>query len=135
MTRSLFSMSPFRAGYDLQPARLGLGSLLDDITDLVGDVGPLLKDFDAALAKLPVGVAGPFAARRDECLKKSTVEKYKCLYDLFQDVKKALKDEEDKVSPAPAPVQPQPSGSGFPVVPVVIGGIAAAAILYAVFKG
>jgi hypothetical protein len=138
MSRSLFSASPFRPVYGNRTVRLhGLGQ--DDIKDIFGDVGEdvtkLVGDLDQYIEKLPVGVAGPYAQRRDDCMRKSTLEQYKCLYDLFQDIKKALKDEEERPTVTPGPtIKPSASG-GLPIVPIVIGGIATAAVLYAVFKG
>lgn len=138
MSRSLFLQSPFRPIYRSEQAvRInGLGQ--DAIKDIFGDLGEtvtgLIGDLDGYIEKLPVGVAGPYAARRDECMKKSTVEQYTCLYKLLQDIKDALKGEEDKPAPVVKPVV-KTASSGFPIIPVAIGGVAVAAILYAIFKG
>lgn len=132
-------MSPFRPVYGNRTVHIrGLGQ--DSIQDIFGEGGEavikLVGELDQYIEKLPVGVAGPYAQRRDDCMRKSTFEQYKCLYDLFQDIKQALKDEEDRPTTPPVkpPVKPPVSG-GLPIVPIVVGGIAAAAILYAVFKG
>ncbi len=135
MNRSLFSVSPFRPSYGLQPVgRLGQDFLedlgLDDIDELTGQL-------DDVIAQLPVGTAGPFAKRRDECVAKSNVlEKYKCLYDLFQDVKGALRGEEEKQPPVqpPAP-RPAAKEGGFPIVPVAIGGIVVIGVAYMIIRG
>jgi len=139
MSRSLFSQSPFRPIYRGERAVHVSGLGQDkDITDVFGDVGEsvtgLLGDLDQYIEKLPVGVAGPYTQRRDECMRKSSIHQYTCLYSLFQDIKKALKDDGDKpVSPV-TPLTKPPASGGLPIVPIVVGGIAAAAVLYAIFK-
>jgi hypothetical protein len=105
------------------------GNFMDDLTG--GDVGGLLKDLDELTLKLPVDVAGNFSKRRDECVAKPLILQYKCLYDLFQDMKKAY---EGKEPPKTTPVTtPPPPKAEFPIVPVAIGAVAAAALLYVAF--
>lgn len=136
MSRSMFQASPFRASYGVQPMRAIMGqqtfqgNLLDDITGS-GDVGGLLRDLDDLTLKLPVDVAGNFSKRRDECIAKPLISQYKCLYDLFQDMKKAVEGKDGK--PAPPPPPPPPPKAEFPIVPVAIGAVAAVAILYVAF--
>ena len=141
MNRSFFSASPFRPSYGIQPLlerRRTLGQdLLEDIfgEGTEEDVEGLLGGLESLIGKLPVGIAGPFTKRRDECLAKSNMfEKYKCLYDLFQDVKKAVKDEEERPTTPTTPPKPPAKDGGFPIVPVAIGAIAVAAIAFALFK-
>lgn len=137
MSRSLFSASPFRPIYGDRMVRVqGLGQ---GITDIFGEgaeaVSKLFGELDGLIEKLPVGIAGPYGKRRDDCMRKSTIEQYVCLYKLFQDIKQALKDEEDRPK-TPVVIPPKPSTSGgLPLVPMVVGSIAVAAVLYAVFKG
>lgn len=139
MIRSMFQASPFRQSYGLQPmndralgqpVRLVMGqNILDDLTG--GDVSGLLKDLDELTLKLPVDVAGNFSKRRDECVAKPLISQYKCLYDLFQDMKKAYEGKEPPKTTPPPP--PPPPKSEFPIVPVAIGAVAAVALLYVAF--
>jgi hypothetical protein len=135
MSRSMFQASPFRASYGVQPVRVMgqpvfQGNFLDDLTG--GDVGGIMKDLDELILKLPVDVAGNYSKRRDECIAKPLISQYKCLYDLFQDIKKAYKGDGTPTAPPPPP-PPPPAKSEFPIVPVAIGAVAAVAILYAAF--
>lgn len=138
MIRTMFQASPFRPSYGVQPmgdralgpVRVVMGqNILDDLTG--GDVGGILKDLDELTLKLPVDIAGPFAKRRDECVAKPLISQYKCLYDLFQDMKKAYEGKEPAKTPPPPP--PPPPKAEFPIVPVAIGAVAAAALLYVAF--
>jgi hypothetical protein len=132
MNRSLFQSSPFRSTYGLHPVRpRGLGQL-DDLTEAVQ---PLLDEFDSFISKLPIEVAGPYAKRRDECMAKSTLSQYKCLYDLFQDVKRAYKDDGSPTAPAPVKPSTPPPSSGLPLLPIAAGAVGLAALLYFAFKG
>lgn len=132
MSRSMFQSSPFRASYGVQPIALGRTVRMGQLDDLLGeDITGLLSDFDSLLLKLPVDVAGNFSKRRDECIAKPMISQYKCLYDLYQDIKKAYKDDG---SPAvPVVVPPPAPKSEFPILPVAIGAIAAAGLLYLAF--
>lgn len=137
MNRSMFQASPFRPSYGVQPARYSIGqpqesvhNFFDDLTG-GGDVGALLGDMDSLILKLPVDVAGNYSKRRDECVAKPLISQYKCLYDLFQDIKKAYKgDGSPAVTPPPTPPAPK---SEFPILPIAIGAVAAAALLYVAF--
>lgn len=128
MNRSIFQSSPFRPSYGLQPARYNMGQgILDDITG--GSVSEILKTLDEWILKLPLDVAGNYSKRRDACVAKPFWSQYKCLYDLFQDIKRDFKD-----GPSAPPVTPTPKPpSGIPILPIAIGGIAAAALLYLAF--
>jgi hypothetical protein len=114
----------------------GLGQ---NVKDIFGDLGEtvtgLIGDLDGYIEKLPVGVAGPYTARRDECMRKSTVEQYACLYRLLQDIKDVLKGGGTNPSPTVKPPAKVQASGGLPIVPIVIGGVAVAAVLYAVLKG
>ena len=137
MNRSIFQSSPFRPAHGFQPAavryRIGqqqrVNNFFDDLTG--GDVTGILKDLDELFLKLPVDVAGNYSKRRDECIAKPLISQYKCLYDLFQDMKKAYEGKTPSTTPPPPP--PPPPKSEFPIVPVAIGAVAAVAILYAAF--
>lgn len=100
------------------PADDSGGGLLQDLENLIKSLG---SDLDGVIAKLPVESAGPFRARRDECLTKSGYQKYKCLYDLLQDIRKALEGEPIGVTPV---VKPPPAASTFPWLWVGVGGAA-----------
>lgn len=138
MNRSMFQSSPFRASYGVQPialartVRIGqqpfVGNFLDDLTG-GGDVGGILSEMDALILKLPVDVAGNFSKKRDECVAKPLISQYKCLYDLFQEIKKAY---EGKGTPVNTPPPPPPK-SELPILPIAIGAVAAAALLYVAF--
>jgi len=107
-----------------------VGNFLDDLTG--GDVGSILGDLDQLILKLPVDVAGNYSKRRDECIAKPLISQYKCLYDLFQDIKKAYKDDGTPAKPPPPPPPPPPK-SELPIVPIAIGAVAAVALLYVAF--
>jgi len=133
MNRSIFHSSPFRPSYGVQPVRVMgqpvfQGNFFDDLTG--GDVGGILKDLDDLFLKLPVEVAGNYSKRRDECIAKPLISQYKCLYDLFQDMKKAVEGK----TPAPVPLPPPPPPkSELPILPIAIGGVAAVTLLYLAF--
>lgn len=82
----------------VQPRSAQMGDILDDIS---GQATALLKDLDALIAALPVESAGPFKVRRDACLAMESFAKYKCLYDLYNDIKKALNNTTPNAYPAP----------------------------------
>lgn len=107
----------------LQPVARGyaMGDLFDD---LKGQVDTLAKDLDGLIAGLPVESAGPFKARRDECLTKDSVAKYKCLYDLYGDIKKAL----NNPTPNPYPV-PVAAPSQIPWMWIGVAGAGVVALL------
>lgn len=137
MNRSFFQSSPFRPSYGLQPmlqpARYQVQMGQDIISDIFGgDISALSKDFDSFLLKLPVDVAGNFSKRRDECIAKPTLSQYKCLYDLFQDMKKAYKGDGTPVTP-PVNTPPPAPKSELPILPIAIGAVAAAGLLYFAF--
>lgn len=113
-----FRTSPMPTQVRLGQADESGGGLLEDIENLVKDLG---GEIDDIIAKLPVESAGPFKARRDECLKMSGFQKYKCLYDLLRDIKRALDGE--PISLTPPAVKPLPA-STFPWLWVGIGGAA-----------
>lgn len=131
MNRSIFQSSPFRPAYGLQPIRqqatMGQG-ILDE---LGGDANAINNELESWIRQLPVDVAGHFSQRRDACLAKPIISQYKCLYDLFQDIKKAV---EGKNQPPPVVVPPPtPPSSGLPILPIAIGAVALAGILYFAF--
>lgn len=134
MNRSLFQASPFRPAYGLQPVRAQsvMGSWLDDITGgLTDEVKPLLDELDSWIMKLPVDVAGNYSKRRDECMAKPTFSQYKCLYDLFQEIKN--RDDAPAAPPKPPAASPAPASTGIPSWAIAIGGVALAGVLYAAF--
>ena len=133
MNRSMFQSSPFRASYGVQPIAMGRPVRMGQLEDILGDdVTGLIGDLDGLILKLPVDVAGNFSKRRDECVAKPMISQYKCLYDLFQDIKKAYKDDGSPVAPPPPPPPPV-AKSELPILPIAIGAVAAAALLYVAF--
>lgn len=135
MNRSMFQASPFRPSYGLQPIlqgpSMGQEGFIDDLTG--GSISDILGELDSFILKLPVDAAGPYAKRRDECMAKSTFSQYKCLYDLFQDAKKAYRDDGSPVAPTPVKPPTQPPSSGLPILPIAAGAVGLAAILYFAF--
>lgn len=144
---TMFSASPFRPKGFTQaviPAhRLGVSA--DDVIDIglddlnEGTVGELLGELDGALAAIPLGpLKSDYEARRTACLAKTNVvSKGTCLYELFQDVKRAIRDGEGAapVKTPTTPSTPQPTESEFPWVPVgIAAGIGTAALLYFVLR-
>lgn len=127
MNRSIFQSSPFRPSYGLQPASYNMGQLEDFLGE---DITGLLGEFDSFLLKLPVDVAGNYGKKRDECIAKPFLRQYKCLYDLFQEIKKAYKDDGTPVTPTPTKPPPK---SELPILPIAIGAVALTAILYFAF--
>jgi hypothetical protein len=132
MNRSIFQASPFRSSYGLQPVRQTvMGGWLDDLTtEITGeDVGGLLADMDSLIAKLPVDAAGNYGKKRDDCLAKPTIAQYKCLYDLFQEIK----NHKDSAAPPVTPPAVKPAATSLPIVPIAIGAVALAGVLYFAF--
>lgn len=112
------------------PKPLGMRNSGERMGDLVDDmkvqVDALLKDLDGLLAAVPVEAAGPFKARRDACLAMDSIAKYKCLYDLYGDIKKALNN--TAVIPYPAP-KPAPDNTWMWVGIASAGALALVAIV------
>jgi hypothetical protein len=131
MNRSIFQSSPFRPAYGLQPIRqqATMGQSIFD--ELGGDVTAINTELDSWIKQLPVDVAGHFSQRRDACLAKPIISQYKCLYDLFQDIKKAVEGK-NQTPPVVPPPSPAPS-SGLPILPIAIGAVALAGVLYFAF--
>lgn len=90
--------APRPMGLRSAPQRMG-----DIFDDMKAQVDGLQKDLDDLLAKVPVEAAGPFKIRRDACLALDSIAKYKCLYDLYADIKKALNNTAPTTYPAPVP--------------------------------
>lgn len=135
--RSIFQASPFRPAYGLQPVRYGMGAIqtvrmgdwLDDLTG--GSTDAILAELDSWIVKLPVGAAGDYTKKRDECMAKSTISQYKCLYDLFQEIKRDYKDDGSPTAAPPVvPPTPKPAASGLPILPIAIGAVGLAGLLY-----
>lgn len=151
---SMFTASPFRPkGYNqsvMRPHTLGerLGDWRDVIGGIIGelidpedfgldDLEKLLGDFDDLLAEIPVGaLKDSFEKRRDECLEKDNpYNRYTCLYQLAQDIKAHLEDEDKKPPATKDDTGRQPEENGFPWVPVgIAAGIGTAALLYLIFR-
>lgn len=155
MSHTIFSASPFKpAGYSqsvmplaYRPVRargLGqfdFGDIISEIIDPedigLSDIENLLEEFDNLIGQVPVGaVRGSFETRRDGCVAEGNLYKrYKCMYDLFQDIKAHLKNGGNGVTPTPTPTPTKPPEDTFPWVPVgIAAGIGVAALLYFAFK-
>lgn len=121
----VMSVAPVLGRHTPAPAPRPLGvrsapHMGDIFDDMKNQVDALLKDLDTLLASVPVESAGPFKIRRDACLAMDSIAKYKCLYDLYEDIKKALKN--TAVTPYPAPPAP-------PEIPWMWIGLAGAGVL------
>lgn len=131
MNRSIFQSSPFRSTYGIHPIRqqavMGQGFL----DELGGDAGALNAELESWIKQLPVDVAGNFSKRRDDCLAKPIISQYKCLYDLFQDIKKAVEGK-NQAPPVVAPPPPA-QASSLPILPIAIGAVVVAGALYFAF--
>lgn len=100
------------------------------ISDIFKALGIEELDIVRLIDALPVENRGPYRAKLDECRKMeyTSILGARCLYDLFQELKDVA---EGKKQPAPAPVQPlartEPS---FPLIPVALGTLAAAGLVW-----
>lgn len=141
MSHTIFSASPFRGGYGqaVIPLRrsAGLGDVLSDMLEAVGleDVTGLLVDLDGLIEQIPVGaLRSDYEKRRNACMALGTVAQYKCLYDLFQDIKNK-KDEPVTPPPKTPPGTAGQAQSTFPWTHVgIAAGVGVAALLYFAFK-
>lgn len=139
MTRSWFSQPSFgRPSIGTVPLH-GASDLGISFSDIVSDILPdditgILGELDSLIAKLPVNLVGQYSARRDECLKENILKKYKCLYNLAQDIKKSAQSGGGQGLPVNPPISTTTAPSEFPIIPVVIGGVAAAALVYALTR-
>lgn len=129
---------PLQRPIAYRPARIGQDWLEDILEDVgLSDVENITEELDQLLSEVPIGsVRESYETERDECLAKSNiVSKYKCLYDLFQKIKREYKDGRreppPQTTPPPRPEEPE---NGFPVVPVAIGGVVVAVIAYALLS-
>lgn len=112
---------------------------LEDILDDIGlsDIENITEELDQLLTEVPIGtVKESYQKRRDECMDKSIISKYTCLYDLFQDIKRDLKDKDEGVPPKPPTVTPTPKKkeNGIPILPIAVGGVVLAIIVYALVR-
>ncbi len=104
------------------------------------DIEGLIKGITEIIGKLPSNVAGQYRADLDECKAKvadggllGLVTGGKCLYDLFQDVKDALRREEERPVPVPIGTTPSPEPDGISPVVILGGAALLAALGYVVF--
>lgn len=122
--------------------RPGLSGLrrhkLGDVDDLL-DVGNLTREIEDLLGRMPEDLVGKYRPEYDECRRKlddggvtGLYRGGRCLYDLFQEMKSAMRDRESRpISTRPPP----PPSSGFPWIPVALAGVAGLGVLYFVTKG
>jgi hypothetical protein len=145
MSHTIFSTSPFRPGgysqavvpiSSVRTGGLRMGGFFDDALEAIGispaDLDELVGNLDQLIENVPVGVLREsYEKERDACMTKSSVTKYKCLYDLFQ----KIKDGGQSGATPPPPKRPSPPPDTFPWVPVgIAAGITTAALLYFAFK-
>lgn len=146
--KSMFSMSPFQ-GPQFQPhfARgtpvpgsvhwLGQAATTPPATTPApsgsSDILGLNSSIESLLNQLPPETMGPYRERWNGCKKQISdggavglVTGGKCLYDLFEDLKKAMTG----AKPAtPLPYVP-PAATSFPIMPVAIAGIGSIMLIY-----
>jgi|FLYK01.1.fsa_nt_gi hypothetical protein len=98
--------------------------------DILQTFGIEEEDLIRLIDQLPKAAGEKYKAKYEECKKMglTTASGAKCLYDLFQEVRRALKEEEEKkLTPArPLPQAPQ---EAIPWWPFAIGGVAAAGLI------
>jgi hypothetical protein len=114
-----------------------MGGVIDDILEDIGldEVDDLLGGLDELIADVPVGaLKDDYQKRRDACLEKSLPTKYTCLYDLFQDVKRALRDKDDDLPPKPTLTADKAEADSWGWVPWAVGGVAAAGVVFAIIQ-
>lgn len=101
------------------------------ISDLFQALGIEELDIVRLIDALPISQQGPYRAKLDECKKMgyTSILGIRCVYDLFQELKDVA---EGKKQPAPAPIQPiaRPVTPSFPIVPVALGTLAAAGLVW-----
>jgi hypothetical protein len=100
------------------------------ISDVFKALGIEEMDIVRLIDAMPVAQQGPYRAKLEECRKMgyTSILGARCVYDLFQDLKDVA---EGKKQPAPVLVQPiaRPEPS-FPLIPVALGTLAAAGIVW-----
>lgn len=107
-----------------------LGQDFEDLVNLDGWRNEIVE----LLGKVPDESLGKYQSKFDDCEKKiadgglGLITGGKCLYDLVRELRGFLKDEPTPKPPKATPTAP--AESGFPIVPVAIGG---AVILGALF--
>lgn len=144
--KSLFTMSPF-AGPQFAPAfaqrqpaapvalhpSLGQTPPATTTTSDTSDILGLNSSIEELLNQLPPETLGAYRERWNGCKKMISdggaiglVTGPKCLYDLFEDMKKAIRGGVKPVTPLPLAAQP----AAFPIVPVAIAGIGGLILIY-----
>ncbi len=137
MNKNMFAGPHFRPASRDVVRRIGstLGVLHEEALEDLG-LDDLIKDFDNLIAEVPVGVVKEsYQKRRDECMDKSVASRYMCLYNLFQDVKREIKDGGGSDTPPlvlPPKEDEPPSNWGW--VPWVAGGVLAVGATYAIIQ-
>lgn len=128
--RTIFGAEVF-GGRSFQPFSLAQARAPEQAFSVVGDIleaiGVSEDDINDLLAKVPKETLGAYQKRFEECraMGVTTAKGAACMYDLYQDMKKDV----DGKPAAPPPPPPRPPEAGFPILPVAIGGLAAAALV------
>lgn len=102
--------------------------------DLLRQVEGLLPEIDDLIKDVPVDLAGNFEERRDKCLDEPITSRYQCLYALFQDIKKAIRNGDDKRPPPTPTTDDKKPKEEFPWIWVAAGGVALAAVVFALTR-
>lgn len=122
----------FPARHPTLPIRLGQRReyAFNIVEDVLQAVGIDESDVTRLIDSLPIANQGAYRDKLAGCraMGYTTVPGAKCLYDLFQELKDVLENKRPAAAPVPV-LRPQPSG-GFPILPVALGGLAAAALVY-----
>lgn len=155
--RTIFAAAPFgrydMTGYGppaygrpvhLAGGRAAYGHIRGDLVSppSLGEEGPdisaLTKLIQDAMKDLPPEVLGKYQDRYKGCqnmMAKGGVVGLatggKCLYDLYEDIKKEMKHPTPTPPPAPMPYMPPPA-PGFPVLPVIAAVAGAGLVLFGV---
>ena len=133
-----------RAAYSLirgdltaPPDLSGHGALGQIVTDQ-SDISGLDKLIEDGLKDVPNELVGSFQDKKKQCqdlLDKGGVVGLaaggKCLYDLYEEIKKAMKH---PPAPKAAPPPQAPAAQPFPVVPVIMAVVGGAALVFGITK-
>lgn len=106
-------------------------SLVDDILEAVG-LGE--SDIVSLIDALPIANRGVYKDKLEECKKLGLTSSAgaACIYALFRELKDVVEGEKRPEAPRPPAVQPvtRPAPAAFPLLPVALGGLAAAGLVY-----
>lgn len=101
------------------------------ISDIFKALGIEEMDIIRLIDAMPVAQQGPYRAKLEECRKigYTSILGARCVYDLFQELKDAAEGKRPAgTTPSMQPV-PRPESS-FPIIPVALGTLAAAGLVW-----